>query len=94
MEKLAYEFGEAMFLGDRITSLERVIPAAGAAKRDAALAALVQPQTDDLVHLLTSMDGLPTTIRRLDPPLHEFPDRADLLVQVAVAEANGKTEGV
>ena len=38
------------------------------------------------------MDGLPVTIRLLDPPLHEFlPDRAELAVQVALAEASGET---
>ena len=42
------------------------------------------PQTEDFVELLTAMDGLPTTIRLLDPPLHEFlPDRAELMVKVA-----------
>ena len=36
------------------------------------------------------MDGLPTTIRLLDPPLHEFlPDRAELMVRVALAEERG-----
>ena len=38
------------------------------------------------------MDGLPVTIRLLDPPLHEFlPDRTELAVKVAVAEARGET---
>ena len=37
------------------------------------------------------MDGLPVTIRLLDPPLHEFlPDLTELSVQVAVAEARGE----
>ena len=36
------------------------------------------------------MDGLPVTIRLLDPPLHEFlPDRTELSVKVALAEAAG-----
>jgi pyruvate, orthophosphate dikinase len=39
------------------------------------------------------MDGLPTTIRLLDPPLHEFlPDRADLMVRVALAEERGEAD--
>jgi pyruvate, orthophosphate dikinase len=39
------------------------------------------------------MDGLPTTIRLLDPPLHEFlPDRADLMVRVALAEERGSVD--
>jgi pyruvate,orthophosphate dikinase len=47
-------------------------------------------QRQDFVELLTAMDGLPVTIRLLDPPLHEFlPDRTDLKVKVALAEASG-----
>jgi pyruvate,orthophosphate dikinase len=39
-----------------------------------------------------AMDGLPVTIRLLDPPLHEFlPDRTELAVKVALAEARGET---
>ena len=39
------------------------------------------------------MDGLPVTIRLLDPPLHEFlPNLTELSVRVAVAEANGYSE--
>ena len=50
-------------------------------------------QTEDFVELLTSMDGLPTTIRLLDPPLHEFlPDRSELMVRVAVAEERGEVD--
>jgi pyruvate,orthophosphate dikinase len=81
---------EHMFLGDRRPLIERVILADSATEREAALAELVSPQTDDYVELLTAMDGLPTTIRLLDPPLHEFlPDRAELMVKVAVAKERG-----
>ena len=84
---------EHMFLGERKTLLERVILADSAAEREVALAALVPPQTEDFVSLLTATDGLPTTIRLLDPPLHEFlPDRADLMVKVALAEAGGTAD--
>jgi pyruvate, orthophosphate dikinase len=79
---------EHMFLGDRRILVERVILAETADERDAALAALLPPQREDFLELLESMDGLPTTIRLLDPPLHEFlPDRAELMVKVALAEA-------
>jgi len=82
-----------MFLGERKALLERVILADSAAARAEALTALVPPQTEDFVSLLTAMDGLPTTIRLLDPPLHEFlPDRADLMVKVALAEAAGQAD--
>ncbi len=82
---------EHMFLGERRILIERVILADNHADRDAALAALLPPQRDDFVALLEAMDGLPTTIRLLDPPLHEFlPDRAELMVKVARAEERGE----
>jgi pyruvate, orthophosphate dikinase len=84
---------EHMFLGDRRVLIERLILADSAATRDAALAALLPLQRDDFVALLTEMDGLPTTIRLLDPPLHEFlPDRTELAVRVAVAQATGEAD--
>ena len=45
----------------------------------------------DFLQILTAMDGLPTTIRLLDPPLHEFlPNITELSVRVALAEARGE----
>ena len=77
---------EHMFLGDRRVLIERVIVSESGAERDAALAALLPLQREDFTGLLAAMDGLPCTIRLLDPPLHEFlPDRAELMVQVALA---------
>ena len=50
-------------------------------------------QREDFVGLLAAMDGLPTTIRLLDPPLHEFlPDHTELAVRVAVAKATGEPD--
>ena len=50
----------------------------------AALDALLPLQRADFVGLLEAMDGLPTTIRLIDPPLHEFlPDLTELAVRVA-----------
>ncbi len=84
---------EHMFLGDRRGLIERVILADNAQERERALEALVPIQTEDFVELLTAMDGLPTTIRLLDPPLHEFlPDRAELMVKVALAEQAGSVD--
>ena len=81
-----------MFLGDRRSLIERVILADSPTTRDAALDALLPLQRKDFVELLTAMDGLPVTIRLLDPPLHEFlPDRTELAVKVAVAEALGES---
>src|SRR4029077_4302382 len=83
---------EHMFLGERRTLIERVILAGSAEERDDAEAALLPLQRKDLTELLDAMDGLPVNIRLLDPPLHEFlPDRTELSVKVAVADANGET---
>jgi len=84
---------EHMFLGERRTLVEHLVLAEGPAERDAALAALMPLQREDFVGLLAAMDGLPTTIRLLDPPLHEFlPDRTELAVRVAVAKATGEPD--
>jgi len=82
---------EHMFLGDRRSLIERVILASTSDERDAALDALLPLQRKDFTELLEAMDGLPVNIRLLDPPLHEFlPDRTELAVRVAVAEAVGE----
>ena len=81
---------EHMFLGDRRVLIERVILAESGEDREAALAALLPLQRQDFSELLEAMDGLPVTIRLLDPPLHEFlPDFTELSVRVAVAESEG-----
>ena len=82
---------EHMFLGERRVLIERVILAESTEARAESLAALLPLQRADFTELLEIMDGLPVTIRLLDPPLHEFlPDRADLLVRVALAEERGE----
>ena len=83
---------EHMFLGDRRTLIERVILAHTAEERGDALEALLPLQRKDFTDLLDAMDGLPVNIRLLDPPLHEFlPDRTELAVKVALADAAGET---
>ncbi len=53
-------------------------------ERQAALDALEPLQREDFVGIFTAMDGLPVTVRLLDPPLHEFlPDLTELSVEVA-----------
>jgi pyruvate,orthophosphate dikinase len=48
-------------------------------------------QRDDFVGIFEAMDGLPVTVRLLDPPLHEFlPDITELSVRVALAESRGE----
>ncbi|MFE3496991.1 pyruvate, phosphate dikinase [Streptomyces sp. NPDC059175] len=81
---------EHMFLGDRRQLVEAMILARDDAERERALDALLPLQREDFVGILEAMDGLPVTIRLLDPPLHEFlPDRTELAVRVAAAEAHG-----
>ena len=81
---------EHMFLGDRRALIERLILSDSTDERDAALDALLPLQRKDFIEILEEMDGLPVTIRLLDPPLHEFlPDMTTLSVQVALAEERG-----
>ena len=82
---------EHMFLGDRRQYVERLILARDDEERRAALDALLPLQRKDFIRILEAMDGLPVTIRLIDPPLHEFlPDRTDIAVRVALAEARGE----
>jgi pyruvate,orthophosphate dikinase len=83
---------EHMFLGDRKQYVEKLILAETEAEHEEALAALLPLQRKDFIRILEVMDGLPVTIRLLDPPLHEFlPDLTELSVRVAVAEEQGKS---
>ncbi|WBQ08675.1 pyruvate, phosphate dikinase [Kribbella sp. CA-293567] len=85
---------EHMFLGERRESVERLILADDDAEREAALTELEPLQRGDFLELLTAMDGLPVTIRLIDPPLHEFlPSMEDLAVKVAIAEERGEDPG-
>jgi pyruvate, orthophosphate dikinase len=82
---------EHMFLGERRPFVERLILADSDAEREEALQALLPMQRDDFVGIFEAMDGLPVTVRLLDPPLHEFlPDITELSVRVALAEARGE----
>ncbi|MGW4561144.1 pyruvate, phosphate dikinase [Streptomyces sp. NPDC004561] len=82
---------EHMFLGERRKLVEDMILARTEADRGRALAALLPFQRQDFTGLLQAMDGLPVTIRLLDPPLHEFlPDRTDLAVRIAAVKATGE----
>ncbi|MEU9061313.1 pyruvate, phosphate dikinase [Streptomyces sp. NPDC048430] len=79
---------EHMFLGERREMVEKLILADTDDEREAALAALLPLQKADFIELFESMDGLPVTVRLLDPPLHEFlPDITELSVRVALAES-------
>jgi pyruvate,orthophosphate dikinase len=84
---------EHMFLGDRKALVENLILAETHEEQEKALAELLPLQRDDFVGILEAMDGLPVTIRLIDPPLHEFlPDYTDLSVEVALHDERGKSD--
>jgi pyruvate,orthophosphate dikinase len=77
---------EHMFLGERRQLVEDLILAVTPEQRQDALDALEPLQRGDFLEILQAMDGLPVTIRLIDPPLHEFlPDLTDLSVKIALA---------
>ncbi len=79
---------EHMFLGERRELVEHLILADTEEERENALKELLPLQKRDFVELFEAMDGLPVTVRLLDPPLHEFlPDITELSVRVALAES-------
>jgi pyruvate,orthophosphate dikinase len=86
---------EHMFLGERRHLVEQLILADTDEEQQQELSELLPLQREDFIGILEAMDGLPVTIRLLDPPLHEFlPDITELSVRVAVAESRGeKREG-
>ncbi len=78
---------EHMFLGDKLPLAQRMILADTPDEEDAALAALLELQREDFEEILEAMDGLPVTVRLLDPPLHEFlPDIEELIAREARGE--------
>jgi len=87
---------EHMFLGERRQLVEDLILAGtDDVARRAALDALEPLQRGDFGEILEAMDGLPVTIRLIDPPLHEFlPDFTDLSVKVALEGDNASAQDV
>ncbi len=86
---------EHMFLAeDRLPIVREMILADGEAGERRALRKLRRAQREDFTTLLEAMDGLPVTVRLLDPPLHEFlPDVAELTVREATGTlADGEAE--
>jgi pyruvate,orthophosphate dikinase len=78
---------EHQFLGDRLPLVRRMILAETDGEESAALEALGEQQRVDFEALLEAMDGLPVTVRLLDPPLHEFlPDLDELIAGEARGE--------
>ena len=86
---------EHMFLGERRELVEHLVLAETRDDRERSLAALLPMQIEDFTALFRAMDGLPVTIRLLDPPLHEFlPDLTELSVEIALARERGEADPV
>jgi pyruvate,orthophosphate dikinase len=81
---------EHMFFGERrIRAMREMILAETRLERELALDKLLPFQREDFKGILRAMDGLPVTIRLLDPPLHEFvPHEPEIVAELA--EATGK----
>jgi pyruvate,orthophosphate dikinase len=75
------------FAEDRLQIMQEMILARTREDREAALSKLLPMQRDDFKGLYRAMKGYPVTIRLLDPPLHEFlPKREVLMVEVTKLE--------
>jgi pyruvate,orthophosphate dikinase len=74
------------FEPDRILAVRQMILADDETARRAALAKLLPMQRGDFEKIFQVMEGLPVTIRLLDPPLHEFlPQKEEEIIEVAKA---------
>jgi len=81
---------EHMFLGERKDIIQDFILASEDSVRRGALDKLLKVQTEDYLGIFEAMDGLPVTVRLLDPPLHEFLDSPrELEVEIVRAECSG-----
>jgi pyruvate,orthophosphate dikinase len=78
---------EHMFFdAQRIVAVREMILADNEAERRAALAKILPMQRQDFIEIFKIMEGLPVTIRLLDPPLHEFlPHGEEELAEFAAA---------
>ena len=85
---------EHMFLGDRKQIIQSFILSEDGAVRSAALAQLLEVQTDDFLSMFRTMNGRDVVVRLLDPPLHEFlDDPRELAISIARLEASGAEAG-
>ncbi|WP_448590078.1 pyruvate, phosphate dikinase [Thermodesulfobium sp.] len=99
----SYEFGakgiglcrtEHMFMAqDRLPAMQEMIVAETIEERKAALEKLLPMQREDFYGIFKEMKGYPVIIRLLDPPLHEFlPKREILKEEIAQHEKSGEKE--
>jgi len=76
------------FAEERLPIVQEMILAKDPAERQAALDRLLPFQKKDFKGIFEVMEGLPVTIRTLDPPLHEFlPNRGELIEEIATLKA-------
>lgn len=82
---------EHMFMAqDRLPIVQEMILSGSLDEREAALAKLLPMQQGDFYGILKAMQGLPVTIRLLDPPLHEFlPNAEELMVEITRLRLTG-----
>ncbi len=80
---------EHMFLGERRTLVETLILSDSPEVRTEVLKEMEELQYQDFLGIYMAMEGLPVTVRLLDPPLHEFlTDKTELSLSIAKKEAN------
>ncbi len=94
---------EHMFMGDRAELVAELVlkltshnrfEADVAARIDELLGKLSELQKNDFKEIFTAMDGLPVTIRLIDPPLHEFiPSGEKIAEHIKQLESSGNSEG-
>jgi len=101
--KVARDFGaegiglcrtEHMFMAqDRLPIVQQMIMAETKEEREEALSKLLPIQQGDFEGIFEVMDGLPVTVRLLDPPLHEFlPNAEELIEEINELKAKGDTK--
>ena len=79
------------FAEDRIKAVREMILSEDVNGRKKALDKLLPFQKSDFIGIFTAMEGLPVTIRFLDPPLHEFlPQEEKDIVELAREKTNGR----
>ncbi|RKZ19794.1 pyruvate, phosphate dikinase [bacterium] len=84
---------EHMFFGeDRIMKMREMILAENEEARRAALTRILPMQQEDFDGIFRAMDGLPVTIRLLDPPLHEFLPQEDKDIAALAVEMGVERE--
>ena len=101
--RIAREFGaegiglcrtEHMFMSQkRLPVMQEMILANNDAERQKALDKLLPMQREDFAGIFAAMDGLPVTIRLLDPPLHEFLPRMEQLIEEIATDRALKKQG-